>query len=384
MSNNDPATAPPAAPPSAPYTLGDRMAAATFMCIMLAGTWQLFEASRKVEWHDLPHGWAAFREGRSANAMGQALVQNMPARPALIAGANGLRYLLMRGGGDRVHVGHDDWLFLTDELRYYPDSESHLAARVNLMADAASALDRDGVTLIIALVPDKARIYQKYLLGGQIPAYNRSRYEDALNALRGRHVHVVDLLTPLSQGAADGEVYYRSDTHWNQAGAHIAAVAIAAEVRRLDIAMDSATFTTERSASQTERPGDLIRLMGLEHAPDFLRPRPDYEAALTTTQTSATDAGGLFGDASVPVVLAGTSYSLRANFDGFLEQALSARVLDTAKDGGGFLQAMTLYLKDESFRSSRPKVLIWEVPERVLGEALNGENDWLQKVGLRP
>ncbi len=384
MSNEDPVTAPPAAPGNTRYTLGDKLAATVFMCVMLAGAWQLITASRKVEWRDLPHGWTAFREGETARAAGAALTKNMPARPALIAGANGLRYLLLRGGGDQVRVGHEDWLFLTDELRYYPDAQTHLMAHVKLMAGAASALDRDGVTLVVVLVPDKARIYQDHMIGGRIPDYNRSRYDDALNGLRRRHVNVVDLLTPLAKGAADAEVYYRSDTHWNQAGARIAAEAIAAEVRRLNIALDTATFTTEASAEKAERPGDLIRLMGLEHAPDFLRPKADYEALQTTSQTGATDTGGLFGDAPVPVVLAGTSYSLRANFQGFLEQALSAKVLDTAKDGGGFLQAMTQYLKDESFRSSRPRVLIWEVPERVLGEALDGEQDWLQQAGLHP
>jgi alginate O-acetyltransferase complex protein AlgJ len=86
----------------------------------------------------------------------------------------------------------------------------------------------------------------------------------------------------------------------------------------------------------------------------------------------------------VPVVLTGTSYSLRANFHGFLQQELAAKVLNTAKDGGGFLQAATEYLKDESFRSSKPKVLIWELPERFLGMKLDDEAKWLQTVGLHP
>jgi alginate O-acetyltransferase complex protein AlgJ len=85
----------------------------------------------------------------------------------------------------------------------------------------------------------------------------------------------------------------------------------------------------------------------------------------------------------MPVVLTGTSYSQRGNFHGFLQQALSAKVLNTAKDGGGFLHGATQYLKDEAFRSSKPKVLIWEVPERFLGAEPEGEEKWLQTVGLR-
>jgi alginate O-acetyltransferase complex protein AlgJ len=67
-----------------------------------------------------------------------------------------------------------------------------------------------------------------------------------------------------------------------------------------------------------------------------------------------------------------------------MQQALSSKVLNTAKDGGGFLQAVTAYLTDEAFRSSKPKVLIWEVPERFLMTKLEDEPKWLAKVKLSP
>jgi alginate O-acetyltransferase complex protein AlgJ len=86
----------------------------------------------------------------------------------------------------------------------------------------------------------------------------------------------------------------------------------------------------------------------------------------------------------VPVVLTGTSYSLRANFAGFLQQALTAKVLNAAKDGGGFLLATTQYLKDDAFRSAKPKLLLWELPERFLYSPLVEEPQWLKNVGLDP
>jgi alginate O-acetyltransferase complex protein AlgJ len=124
--------------------------------------------------------------------------------------------------------------------------------------------------------------------------------------------------------------------------------------------------------------------MGLEFVPNVLRPKPDQEIVETTVETASAKepakAAGLFEDAGVPVVLAGTSYSLRANFHGRLQEFLSAKVLNTAKDGGGFLQAMTAYLKDDSFRSSKPQVLVWEIPERMLQSPLKDEKGWLDKA----
>ena len=75
---------------------------------------------------------------------------------------------------------------------------------------------------------------------------------------------------------------------------------------------------------------------------------------------------------------------MRGNFHGYLQQALTAKVLNVAKDGGGLLQATTEYLTDESFRSAKPKVLVWEVPERFMFTKLDGEPKWLERVALRP
>ena len=105
---------------------------------------------------------------------------------------------------------------------------------------------------------------------------------------------------------------------------------------------------------------------------------------MMTRQTSADIAAGLFGDAAVSVTLTGTSYSLRGNFHGFLQQALSAKVLNAAKDGGGLLQATTAYLTDDAFKSAKPKILVWEVPERFLYSPLDDEPKWLKTVGLLP
>ena len=94
----------------------------------------------------------------------------------------------------------------------------------------------------------------------------------------------------------------------------------------------------------------------------------------------------MFGSSVTPVVLTGTSYSLRGNFQGHLQQALSARVLNAAKDGAGFVQATGDYLNDEAFQTDPPQVLVWELPERFLTLPLVTDPigpDWLAKHQLR-
>lgn len=359
--------------------------ALTFVAVMMAGAWQILAAARNPDGLEFPSTLLDFREGRTTQELEKQLDKKLPARTDLIAGANTLRYLLIGGGGEQVRVGKDDWLFLTDELRYDLDGAASLKARAELLGAAARGLDRQGVKLVIALVPDKARVYAERLAAGRYPEYNGTRYQDGLDALRRQNVITVDLLEPLSTASVRSEIYYRSDTHWNQTGAQVAAQAVARTVSQLGIGLEKTSFRSVENGAAIERPGDLIRLMGLQDMPNLVRPRPDVEAVAVTNQSSAEAAsGGLFGDTAVPVVLTGTSYSMRGNFHGFLQEALAAKVLNTAKDGGGFLQAPTAYLMDEAFRSVKPKLLVWEVPERFLSTKLESESIWLDKVNLRP
>ena len=371
-----------AATPEATLSRYGTLAALTLTSVMLAGAWQIIAATIDPAGLEFPRSWLDFRQGRSTGALEKQLDQKLPARPGLITAANSVRYLLTGSGGEQVRTGKDGWLFLTEELRFDADGSANLRARAELLGAASRSLASQGVKLVVALVPDKARVYSSKLASGLYPNYNSSRYTDGLSAFQRQGVTTVNLLQPLAQAAVKGEVYYRTDTHWNQAGAQVAAEAIASAIKPLPLELESTSFSS-KSSPPVERPGDLIRLMGLGDTAKLLGLQPDTEAPVVTQQSSA-QSTGLFGDSAVPVVLTGTSYSLRANFVGYLQQALSAKVLNAAKDGGGFLQATTLYLKDDAFRSSKPKVLLWEVPERFLWTRLDEESKWLRTTGLQP
>ncbi len=359
-------------------------AALTLLSVLVVGAWETYSAAWGIDLLDVPRTESDFREGRTTSALEKQIDKKLPLRKTLIAVANSLRFLLTGGGGEQVRVGRHEWLFLTEELRFDTAGGANLNARAELLGAAARELDGMGVKLVVALVPDKARVYPEYLSGGRYPEYNRPRYRDTLKALRSRNIAVIDLLEPLTSGATQSDVYYRTDTHWNHTGAKIAADTIAAVVKQMGIDLgDTTPFSTTTSDETVERPGDLIRLMGLEDTTEALRPRADREAPSETIQISTDNSSGLFGDAGVPVVLTGTSYSLRGNFHGFLQQALAAKVLNAAKDGGGFLQAITDYLKDDSFRLAKPKLLIWEVPERFVCSEIDGESTWLKEVGFK-
>jgi alginate O-acetyltransferase complex protein AlgJ len=375
------------------YTL---LCAAVFGAMMALGAYQIAAATFNPEGLEFPRSVKDFREGALTQTLEKQLDHKMPIRHTFIAVANSVRYQLFGGGGEQVRVGKQDWLFLTDELRFEGDDgktkgadpSANLKVRLDLIAEASQRLKAQGVHLVLALVPDKARMYSEQLKSGVYPAYNQARYADALTGLQARKVVTVNLLEPFVKEAKaqsdtkDAHLYYRTDTHWNQRGAKLAAREIGAVVASLKLEIERSDFLSKPSAVLQERSGDLIRLMGLESVPNALRPMPDQEAPEVTVPKQALANQGLFGDSAVPVVLSGTSYSMRGNFHGYLQEFLAAKVLNTAKDGGGFLQAMTAYLSDDAFKAAKPKVLIWEVPERMLRSPITDEAQWLKKVAL--
>ena len=370
-----------------PYSLRERIIAAVLVLVMLAGAWQAVRAWTPWSELELPQGWTAFREGKTTLAIEKQMDQRLPARDGIIAVANSLRWLLLRGGGAEVTVGRDGWLFLTEEFRHDDiDAGDPMRARLDLLGEANRALQAQGVQLLVALVPDKARLYPKSPLPAGYPGYAQPRYQQALDGLQQRGVESVDLFTPLAQTPSpEIPLYYRTDTHWSQAGARAAAIAIAARIRQLAGCPGDTPYATREEGQSAERPGDLLRMMGLADSRWLPRPAPDHEVAQVTEAVGDApgDGGGLFGDVAVPVVLAGTSFSLRGNFHGALQEATSCEVLNAARDGAGFLQSMAAYLKDDAFKTAKPALIVWEIPERFLTLPLETEATWMRDVGLQ-
>jgi alginate O-acetyltransferase complex protein AlgJ len=313
----------------------------------------------------------AFFGGQTAAAVNYAMAHDLPIGDALSAAGGILRWRLFESGGPQVTVGCGGWLFLTEELRPWPGSQAAMQARAAAVHTVAAGLAAKGIALQVVLVPDKRRVETQGACGVPYSQQSSDRYAAWAALLDG--LPVVDLLTIFT--GIKTPVYYRTDTHWNQDGAAIAAAATASATEA-PIGRDRPFHTTYGPAAK--RPGDLLRLMSLSQVPDFaipLRPLPDIESPATTTETNPPAAtGGLLDDAPVPeVALIGSSYSVNANFLGALEESLSAPVGQFAQAGGAFWASARDYFRSPAFRETPPKLVIWEIPERVVNQPITDE-----------
>jgi len=281
-------------------------------------------------------------------------------------------WLLLRDTGPRVRKGCEDWLFLTDELKVNRHAQGNAAVKVEAVIGVQQRLREQGIALLVAVVPDKSRIATDQLCGLQRPTMLAQRANAWVATLDRAGVPALNLepaLQPLGSAA-----WLRTDTHWSQSGAHAAAQAIAQAVQDLGIrATPHKEFETHTEPADL-RPGDLVRLAGLDWLPLNWQPAADMVAATQTRERQDDaaharndDLDDLFGDDNLPnVTLIGTSFSRNSNFVGFLQMALGAPVGNFARDGGGFSGGANQYFNNPAFWQTPPRLVIWEIPERDL------------------
>ncbi len=308
----------------------------------------------------------SFLRGEQSARYEKAFNDALPFRDAAIATWGVLEYTVFREGREGVVVGQDGWLFTDEEVAFYGDGAAETARKLAYIKKVRAELAAKNVTLVVALVPDKSRVYAEFV-GRTLPSYTAERYQNFRRKLIQASILAPDLLTPLVGAKGETQVYLRTDTHWTPAGAEVTADTLAGAVRRADV---PGLFTSEYETTVTGREpykGDLLSFVPLGALQSRLGPAPD---GLETRQTRARGGagGGLFGAQTVPVTLVGTSYSAneRWNFAGALQRALGADVLNLAAEGQGPLPPMRDYLASRELQDEPPELVVWEIPERYL------------------
>ena len=325
--------------------------------------------------------WRAFARGEMTSNLSEFLKHHIPFADGLVTADRVIGWLVVGDLGPRVREGCDGWLFLIDELEIHRDGDAAFRFRLRIIDAVAKFLQRRGIALLIVPVPDKSRVEATQLCGIRRPKLLGGRLEQFTSRLQENKIRFVDIYGALA--ALGGERYYRTDTHWNEPGARRAAEEIAASLQHLKLAPASKESFRVITEPPHERIGDLIHLAGLDHVPWPLRPRGDLEAPSRIEQKTTREVGP-FDDIPPPeVVVIGTSFSRRANFTQFLSLLLGAPVANMAKDGGGLVTAALAYFSNPAFTETPPRVVIWEIPERILDNPITkSEQIEAEKLGL--
>lgn len=276
-----------------------------------------------------------------------------------------VQYLLFREGRPDVVVGAADWLYTSEEFRGWPAADASLDANLDLIAAIDHALSRRGTTLIVALLPAKARVYPEFHRTIATAPVHEDLYMRARRGLLDRGVTTPDLFAGLSACKSATPVFLRTDTHWTPSGANCAAREVALAAQRLQRTTPHPQPFVTMAGRAREHKGDLMRFLPLDPYFSMLLPAADL---FETRDTAAAFESDLLADSPPPeAVLIGTSYSADPlwNFSGALREHLREDVLNLADVGHGPFAPMFAYLGAPTGPAA-PRLLVWEIPERYL------------------
>lgn len=299
-----------------------------------------------------------------------------------------LDYTVFDEGRPGVVIGKDGWLFTDEEFKPAPTAQQ-LDDNWALVRGVQQELERRGVKLVLAIIPAKTRLYPEYVGKEQPATLHAALYADFLQRARQAGMAAPELLETMEKAKDNGQVFLRTDTHWTPLGAEAVAQRLGESIRDGQGAdLPPQTFVTEAGKSGAHK-GDLLTFLPLDPLFSNLLPAEDQLQQRQThlAEEAAPESGGdLFGDSTQPqVALVGTSYSAnpRWNFAGALKQALSADVINYAKEGKGPLEPMLELLQDEGFKQKPARLLVWEFPERYLpmhSDLSQFNQDWLAQL----
>lgn len=269
-------------------------------------------------------------------------------------------------------AGKDGWLFYRYE--FSDASDWHATEQsIALVAKFNRVLARNGVTMAFTMVPVKARIYAEHLPEHhRFTHYMSGNYQRMLQALREQQLAVLDLDTAFlaaASGYSQDPLYFRLDTHWAPSGAMLAGQTIRAEMQQYP-ALQQALAATPVSAYDMVWGADKVSTPSRDLVEQLPAGAQSYAPELTrvfyVTRSNQSGAA-LLGAADDPqITLLGSSYSMPwTGFADALRYTLQRDVLDVAvgADRGSWV-GMESYLRDDAFQTQRPKLLIWEMPER--------------------
>jgi alginate O-acetyltransferase complex protein AlgJ len=314
---------------------------------------------------DSSHG---LLRGKATKAYEEEFDKNLGHRDISIKLWNSAGYLLFGEGVKGVLIGRDGWLFTNEEFIYGADFEANLQENQNYVLKVFQKLDVEGIKLVILPVPSKARVYQDRLGRYQFPEKWSGQYQNFLNFLEDNHIAHDDLLNTFIK-TRQNSLYLRTDTHWTPIGARLAAMKISNVVQNQFpyLSWKSVSYKSAKGEVVTHE-GDLMRYTVIDNNAEVFSLIAD-QFNQWKTERQGEQENSLFGNPDLPLTLVGTSYSANPlwNFDGFLKEFLGTDILNVADEGLGPFETMHNYMNGQTYQEMKPKLVIWEIPERYLG-----------------
>ncbi|MFO0810125.1 MAG: hypothetical protein U0746_16010 [Gemmataceae bacterium] len=276
----------------------------------------------------------------------------------------------------RVAVGAGGWMYYettkeADALKSAQVDDDKLLA----MWSGGAILWHDwlaarGARLLVVPCPDKQTIYPEHQPAARGHRRGTTQLDRTMAVwAREPRIQVVDLRTDLRAAKGQGEIYYRTDTHWNPAGALVGYRSIARALGQDPRSADDYRWEP-LATNDTDLPRMMSKSWGIEERFLFPHPRFPTPAHRSSETVALTESRWLRHltpevweqeDASKPRVV--------LIHDSFAVEPLRMNLAQHCRR----LVCVPSYTPDEMvIDRERPDVVVWMYVERVLRSGLPG------------
>jgi alginate O-acetyltransferase complex protein AlgJ len=172
---------------------------------------------------------------------------------------------------NNVLFGKNNWLYWSggDAFDQYrsaaPLTEKDLQRMARILEERQSFCERMGARYFFVIVPDKHSIYPEFLPEWMTKTTAKSHVDQLVEYLRAHtSVEVIDLREPLLAAKKSYQVYFQTDTHWNEVGGFFGYRAIMERISHWFPRLRAAEITDFEQKTITVTGGDLALLAGLK------------------------------------------------------------------------------------------------------------------------
>lgn len=269
-------------------------------------------------------------------------------------------------------VGKNEWLFYNYEILEAANADTTNVS-LDLIQRFNKVLAANGVNLVVVMVPVKMRIYSDQLPDDvKVNDFTAGNYDRITKALQAARVNTVDINTVFANSPkrnSETPLFFKLDTHWTPTGALLAAETIKAAIDAtppLKGALDATPPEAFKLAVATRKRPSKARDLVEQLPKNTLTFTPEMVAQVNVSRVQPPKDDLLGNRTPSGLTLVGSSYSMDwTGFSDVLRFSLQRDILSVAvaADQGSWV-GMESYLRDDSFQTKAPKILIWELPER--------------------
>ncbi|WP_018212331.1 DHHW family protein [Desulfitobacterium hafniense] len=174
-------------------------------------------------------------------------------------------HFLGRSPNERVEIGSEGWLYYTRDNNLkiaagtYPLSLQDLEKIKNHQEKVQEYFNDQGIEYVLILPPSKVSIYPEFIRSGDYSVRNTPDDIVAEYLLQNSNIKVIKLKDDLLKAKSNEQVFFKTDTHWNESGAYIGYQTIIKELNRFGLT-DSKPISVNMVPSTYK--GEFAAMMG--------------------------------------------------------------------------------------------------------------------------